>query len=268
MYQQREAHASATRRHDRRTLLKGGLAAGVGLMLAGRERLTALADASASSTSCTESVQQIVNTALTAERLAMTFYYTGLTTRAIVATQALAGLAGNPNAVSANGNPAHVTYLQAALDQEQQHARLLEDLGATSPAKAFHFPVTTFKSLGYTSHTGTFLWVLDHLETAFIGAYAAAAQRLGELGQVDLAIHALRIMGVECEHRALYRVLSADDPADNLTLEVASFGCVANAGAALAPFVTGQGFPHGATTAIAVPTPRQTARVIGTVISG
>lgn len=60
--------------------------------------------------------------------------------------------------------------------------------------------------------------------------------------------------GITRSH-ALYRVLSADDPADNLTLEVASFGCIADAGAALAPFVTGQGFPHGATPAIAVPTP-------------
>jgi hypothetical protein len=41
-------------------------------------------------------------------------------------------------------------------------------------------------------------WLLDDLETAFSGAYLAAARRFAELGGIDLAVFALRVLGVEC----------------------------------------------------------------------
>ncbi len=47
-------------------------------------------------------------------------------------------------------------------------------------------------SLGYTSQAGTYPWVLDPLETAFIGAYLAAVSSFGALGHADLAQLACR----------------------------------------------------------------------------
>ncbi len=74
---------------------------------------------------------------------------------------------------------------------------------------------------------------------------------------------ALRILGVECEHRALYRVISADDPADNITLEVAQYDCVGDAVGVLEPFLSGRGFAGGATPRVAIPTPAQVKRAVG-----
>ena len=245
----------------RRTFLQA--AATTGLALAGAEPLAALAATPRPLAACSESVQEIVNTALIAEQLATTFYYAGLTAPAVLRDRRLAGSSGDPNAVAPDGNAVNVAFLQAALDQEQKHAQVLANAGATSPFKQFYFPATTFDRLGFTSEVGTYLWVLDHLETAFIGAYLAAAKRFGDLGRIDLAVFALRVLGVECQHRALYRVVSNDDPADNVTLEVVNFDCVGNAVPLLTPFLTGHGFPGGAGPAIPIPTPAQTARVIG-----
>lgn len=70
-------------------------------------------------------------------------------------------------------------------------------------------------------------------------------------------------MAVECQHRALYRVISQDDPADNVTLEVADFACVSNAVTVLKPFLTGRGFSGSVTPAIPLPTVAQTRLAIG-----
>lgn len=254
---------SAPHTPTRQQFLKAGAMAGAGLAFAGADPLYALASAPGATAACTESARDILNTALIAEQLATTMYYTGLTSPAVLHSGKIAGSSGDPNAVAANGNPQNVAYLQAALDQEQKHARMLTKLGATSPYTSFYFPQTTFESVGYTSREGTFLWVLDRLETAFISAYIAAVKRLGALGQVDAAILMVRILGVECQHRTLFRVISADDPADNVTLEVAEFNCVGDAATALQPYLTGHGFPHGATPAISLPSPALTAAVIG-----
>ena len=232
-------------------------------MLAGAAPRTALAIAPHAAAACGESVQDIINTALIAEQLATTFYYTGLTSRAVMSDARTAGSSGDPNAVAGDGDPRNVAFLQAALDQEQKHAQILATAGAASSFKSFYFPASTFEELGYTSKVGTYLWVLDHLETAFIGAYLSAANRFGVLGRPDLAVFALRILAVECQHRALYRVISRDDPADNVTLEVADFSCVADAAGVLAPFLTGHGFPGAAGPAIPIPKPDETARAIG-----
>jgi len=105
--------------------------------------------------------------------------------------------------------------------------------------------------------------VLDHLETAFIGAYLAAVSSFGTLGHADLAQLAGQILGVESEHRALGRVVAGDDPANNVTLEVASFTAVGQAGAALAPYLTGKGFTGGVTSFIPLPTQAQITTTVG-----
>ena len=240
---------------DRRRLLGAIPALGAGQGLA-----TALEPAMAKGG---ESVQHIVDLALTAERLAITAYHTALASRAIVADRRMAGGACNINAVAADGNVGNVAYLQAALSQEQQHARLLTSAGARSPYHAFYFPANTFKALGHTRAPGTFLWVVDHLETTFIGTYMAAIRRFGALERIDLAVLAARILGVECEHRALYRVVAGDTPANNLTLEVNSFGAIGEVVRVLQPYLTGKGFPSGATRAITLPSDAEIARVVG-----
>ncbi len=256
-----EAGASTARRRFLGTM--AGVGAGAALAGLSARQSARATSATLDAVGCGESVQDILNAALVAERLATTFYYTGLTTRAITGDHRVAGYAANPNAVSRNGDPANVAYLQAALDQENRHARILSDLGATAPYKEFYFPTSTFDQIGYTSMPDTFLWSIDHLETTFISAYLAAIDRFGALGRYDLALLAARFLGVECEHRALYRVIAGDDPADNVTLEVASFACIGDAVQALTPFLTGNGFPAGATAAIPLPEPAHIARVVG-----
>jgi hypothetical protein len=50
---------------------------------------------------------------------------------------------------------------------------------------------------GFTNEVGTYLWMLDHLAAAFLGACLAAARRFRALGRIDLAVVALRVLGVE-----------------------------------------------------------------------
>lgn len=249
--------------------------AGLGLAVLGPRALAAAASrataqaaraaASAPAGACSEDLQQILNLAYTVERAATTFYYTGLTSRGVMRSPRLAGGAGEVSRVARNGNSENVANLQAALDQEQKHAAILAAAGAESPYSRFYFPASAFLSAGYTSRPGTFLWVLDHLETACIALYLAAVRRFGELGRPDLAVLCARNLAVESEHRALYRVIATDDPADNITLPFVAFGCVDDALTLFAPYLSGHGFPHGlrVTQAVPLPTPAQTARVIG-----
>ncbi len=245
--------------------VKGALAVGAVAALSGAAPLGLSAVAPEAAT-CKETVQDVLNTALTFEHLAMTFYHAALTTPAIAGGKGGRYSAANSLAGSRIGGPRSTAHLQTALDQERQHAQFLMDYGATAAYKSFHFPVSTFAGVGYTSHSGTFLWSLDHLETAFIGIYLAAVIRLGALGHGDLAVTAGRILGTECEHRALGRVIAGDDPVNNVTLEVSSFTCVGDAAKTLNPYLTGKGF-QGATRQVAVPSQSEVSRVVGANVS-
>ncbi len=198
---------------------------------------------------CAGDVQSVLNLGLTLERLAVTFYYTGLTTPAV------------RDAIGRD--PASSLALRAALAEEALHVRLFTDFGAASTPSAFYFPVTTFNGPGYTSRPATFLGVLDRLETGFVAAYLAGVGRLGALGHTDLALLLARTLAVESEHRALGRVIAGDDPVNNLTLEVAAPTCLDAAAVGLAPYLTGIGFHHGATAAIPLPSAAAVARVAG-----
>ena len=206
---------------------------------------------------CNESVHAIVSQLLIAEQLAMTLYFTALTTHAVVSHPYLAGVSGDPHQVASNGNPVNVASMQAALDQERQHAALLVARGATSPYRHYYFPAKTFAQLGYTRDADTFLWVLDHIETALVGAYLAALTQFSQHQRTDLALTAARILGTEAQHRVLGRMVAGDAPSDNLALEVVSFSCVGQLGTVLRPYITGSGRPAGATRAISVPSPCQ-----------
>ncbi len=249
--------------------VKGALAAGAVVTLTGAAPL-GLSAVAPEATTCKETVQDVLNSALTFEHLAMTFYHTALTTPAVVGGKGGSYSAANSLDASRIGGARSLAHLQTLLDQERQHAQFLIDYGATTTYKSFHFPAATFEGVGYTSHNGTFLWSLDRLETAFIGIYLAAVIRLGALNHSDLAVTAGRILGTECEHRALGRVIAGDDPVNNVTLEVSSFTCVGDAAKALNPYLTGRGFKGasaGATRQIAVPSQGEVSRVVGANVS-
>ena len=253
----------AKRALARRTFLAAAAAAGAAGALAGFAPATPGAAAPAHAAGCTESIQDLLNLGLTIELAATTFYYTGLTSKAVVRDPQVAGSSANPNAVARNGNPQNTANLQAALDQEQKHAQILANAGADSSFRRFYFPASAFARLGYISHVGTFLWVLDHLETACIAFYLAAVRHFAVLGHSDLAVLAVRNLAVECEHCVLYRAISEDDPANNITLPVDQFTCARDAMPVLRPYLTGRGFPGRVTRAIGIPSRAQTAAVIG-----
>jgi hypothetical protein len=244
---------------SRRALLRrAGLVAvgGTALSLAGAANF---ATAFAATGNCPDSTLDILNAALTAEQLATTFYYLGV---------------AGPNAgnLVEVHNSANLNYFQAALWQEFRHAQIFAGLGATSLAGShptFYFPANTF------ANDSAFLGVLNALETAFIGAYLAAigewagdstnalSNTYGFTGP-QLAKIAGQFLGTEAEHRALGRVTGNVNPPNNLILEAAPFECVGSltnasgtAVGALLPFVTGSGFPQGATGPYALPDPSQ-----------
>jgi hypothetical protein len=253
----------AKRALARRTFLAAAAATGAAGALAGLAPGTTGAVEPARAGGCTESIQDLLNLGLTIELAATTFYYTGLTSKAVVSDPKLAGSSANPNAVARNGNPQNTANLQAALDQEQKHAQILATAGAVSSFRHFYFPASAFASLGHTRRAGTFLWVLDHLETACVAFYLAAVRRFAVLGHAELVPLAVRNLAVECEHRALYRAFSWDDPYDNITLPVDQFTCTSDAVRVFRPYLTGRGFPGRVTRAIGIPSRAQTAAVIG-----
>jgi len=269
MISQDDSQNSLSSKVTRRQFVQVAAVVGVGLTFADQASRTAVTSGPRPSSACDEHAQGILNLAYTIERAATTFYYTGLTSHAVLRSPQLAGVAGNPNAVSRNGNRENVANLQAALDQEQKHAQILANVGAVSQSAHFYFPVSAFHSVGYTSHVGSFLWALDHLETACIAIYLAAVRRFSELGYADLALLSVRNLAVECEHRALYRVIAGDDPANNITAPVLDFNCVGDALPFFAPYLTGRGFPKGAEISRPIPLPirAQTARVVGQYVS-
>jgi len=212
-----------------------------------------------------DTVQEVVDTLLIAEQLMMTFYYTALTSPPVMHDHRLSGPSADPNnpGLPPGGTPRNVRFLQAALDAEVKHAAAARSAAATGGRPGFYFPTATFARLGSPAEEGSFLGVLDTLETMCVGIYIAAARQFLRVGRPDLARVAIQIMGVEAEHRMLGRAIGVARPANNLTLEPAPYTAVGGASEVVRPFVTGRGFPAGKPTAVAVPTAAQANRVIG-----
>lgn len=213
-----------------------------------------------------DTVKEIFTAALIAEDLATTFYYNALV-GPVIQDPNLAGPGGSATNVTASGNFGNVDYVRAALSEEISHASLFRSLlgipsAAKDPVQTFYFPNGTFDQLA--SFTG----LLDALENAFIGAYLNAIQEFAlkaaqvrGSGQNDndgtaygpnpytaqqleyYAKVAASIMGIECEHRVLGRVISNTNPANNLCYEQtdglnAVYNGPKSAVAALTPFLT------------------------------
>jgi hypothetical protein len=178
--------------------------------------------------------------ALIAEDLATTFYYNGLNGK-VIQDPALAGPGGSATNVTAMGNAGNVSYLQAALSTEIEHANLLRSLlkgsdAGTDRYQTFYFPAGTFDTLN------AFTKMLDALESALIGAYLVAVRQFSYMAcqtRVNQAVYfnidnthafgvqdleyfaqvAASIAGVEAEHRVLGRVITNTNPANNISYE-------------------------------------------------
>ncbi|MFZ2020139.1 MAG: hypothetical protein ACLPZY_12660 [Terracidiphilus sp.] len=248
---------------DRRMFLTGasmfGLGAATSAVVAGCGGGASMMK-SVSAASNVDTVANILTAALIAESLAITTYYTGLSSSGVITDPNLAGTGGTAVNVSASGSQINVAYLQGALLEEVSHAQTLRSLlglptngsgdAAAGIPQTFYFPTGAFSSLE------GFLPVLLALETAFIGAYMTAVEEFASMAagyngfsatqsnpamsgstltQADLVLYAkvaASILGVESEHRALVRgipsvTLSAPNyaginliPANNVNYEI------------------------------------------------
>ena len=181
--------------------------------------------APAPAATCADPLKSILDIAATAEALGITFYYGGIRGK-----------------IFGQLSEQRQWYFQAALDEERNHLRFLQQNGAQPAATTFHFPAAVFDDLTQ------FLGVLDTLENAFLGAYLAATQRFAELGQPLLAEIAGQILSVEAEHRVLGRIVAGAVPPNDRCMQPVPFKCVAEAQQALMPFIAGgTGYPLGRT---------------------
>jgi hypothetical protein len=164
-----------------------------------------------------DTTQSIVNSALTAEQIATVYYYGGV--------------------VGPMRDAANLNYFQAGLWEEYQHVQLLKGLGGTSltgsDSPTFYFPDEAFQT------SSTYLSLFETLETAFVGAYAAAVKYWASTNEPVYAKAAAQLLGVEAEHRALARLAAGKTPPNDLVVEDAMFGSVSEAVDALLPFVKG-----------------------------
>jgi hypothetical protein len=143
-----------------------------------------------------DSVADILDVAVTAERLAVTFYSHG-----VIHHEEL-GLEDE-----------QLDYIKAALIEEQLHEAFFVAAGGhtLNPSNTYSFPQSgeTFEDLS------EFIRTQQQLEGVFDAAFIAACKRFAELGQPLLAQYACQIAMVESEHRVLGRVIGRLDPADN-----------------------------------------------------
>jgi hypothetical protein len=225
-------------RLDRRKFFRQAGYFGLGAAASGLALTGTPASAQSNPYQTKDTTAEILTAFLIAEDLASTFYYNGLI-GPVIQDMNLAGPGGSAKNVTAQGNAGNVAYLRAALYQEIEHSQIFRGLltgkpitYSADPVQTFYFPAGTFDTLT------NFLGILDALENAFIGAYITVVQEFsvkaamaaaGKLTGPDakysaqqyeiFAKSAASIMGIECEHRVLGRVIGNQNPANNLNYE-------------------------------------------------
>ena len=203
-----QAISNEQRGTSRRALLKGAAIGGVGLALGGLKAGTALADSG-------ESLQSIINVALTAELLAVTTYGNAI--------------ANFKQLGFDDGTGVNLGYLVGALAAESDHVSVLQLLGGQPLASTFSYPA----GAKMFSDGPTFAATLEALETAFVAAYMAAVKEGAAAGRPDVAQLASRFMAVEAEHRVNARNLANLIPSNNSSFEARLFDTVGQAATAL-----------------------------------
>ncbi|GAC1389059.1 MAG: hypothetical protein NVS4B11_06640 [Ktedonobacteraceae bacterium] len=184
-------------RKSRRSMMKGvalgaaGVAAvGVGAGALVLPRGVVRASGGGSETS----IKDIFSIAATAERLAVTTYSNG------IANAAKLGISGD-----------NLTYLKAALVEEQIHELFFVANGGVALTSTFSYPhgPETFEDLN------VFIETQQQLEGVFDSAFLAAIKEFALLGEPILAQIAGEVACIESEHRALGRVIGGLSPANN-----------------------------------------------------
>ncbi|MDQ3548080.1 MAG: ferritin-like domain-containing protein [Chloroflexota bacterium] len=183
-----------------------------------------------------ETVQEIINIAVTAEAFAVT---------------ALGGAIANAEAGILALNAEQIQTLKAARAAEQTHYDYLIGAGAVPLTTTFTIPDEAI-----VTDVPTFLTTLITLEEVFIAAYIAAAQEFAILGEARLAQVALQIGAVEAEHRVGVRFYAIEagilsGTPNDVAFEKALFSSVGEAATALMDL----GFIGGSGTEITYPGP-------------
>ncbi|HZU19273.1 MAG TPA: ferritin-like domain-containing protein [Candidatus Dormibacteraeota bacterium] len=214
--QERFRDGVSRRRFMAQLIAAGGGAAGIAALAS---TTTALADSTAT----------IINTAITAEALAVTYL-------GAVITGAYANASGTDATVKA--------VLQAARAAEQDHYNYLQAAGAKPLTLTFTVP----SSANPNDKTAA-LKTIAAAEGLFVNAYLAAVNQFAAGGNYKLATVAASILGVEAEHRALARtalVLGGDSsyaPPNDVAFEQAPLPSVSAVGQQLQQlgFIGGSG---------------------------
>jgi len=183
-----------------------------------------------------ESVQEIIDIAVTAEAFAVT---------------ALGGAIENALAGDLDLTEEAIQALVAARAAEQAHYEFLVESGAEPLTTTFTIPDPAI-----VTDIATFYPTLISLEEAFIAAYTAAAQEFVILGEAELAQLALQIGAVEAEHRVGVRFYAIEagilsGTPNDVAFEKALFSSVGEAATALMDL----GFIGGSGTEITYPGP-------------
>jgi Ferritin-like domain len=205
--------ASFSTPRSRRALLKGAAAA-TGVVAAGAGMLSALPAQAMALDSVrklrpgADSIATILTVARTAEQLAVTFYSNGLK---------------NASQLGISGD--ELSYVKAALVEEQIHQQFFAANGGGSLADTFSFP----KGAQTFSDLATFIETQQQLEGVFDSAFLAAIVEFAQLGRPDLAQIAGQVACIEAEHRALGRVIGKLSPADNWAFTPVLIGTVGEA---------------------------------------
>jgi hypothetical protein len=214
---------------SRRRFMEGLLIAGGGA--------TGLAAVSGGVTAFAEDTGTIVNTAATAEALAVTYLGAAL-------QGAFANASGTDATVAA--------ILTAARATEQDHYQYLVNAGAKPLTTTFTVP-----SSANPADKTSVLQTLVAAEGLFVNAYLAAVTSFAAAGNYQLAQVAASILGTEAEHRTLARaalVLAGNNsfaPPNNVAFEQAPLPSVSAVGQKLKDL----GFIGGSGTQASYPGP-------------
>lgn len=127
-------------------------------------------------------ILEIINTAVTAEALAVTY---------------LTGVIENASTIGIPSNL--VPVLMAANAAEYDHYKALLSLGAKPLTEKFWAPNSFFASSNDVFAT------IEYAETQFVNAYLIGVTAFAKAGKDRLARYAGEILGTEAEHRALAR---------------------------------------------------------------
>jgi hypothetical protein len=141
-----------------------------------------------------DSASDILNAAITAEELAVTY---------------VSGLIQN---ASKTGVTKFVPILKAVNESEYEHYTALKSLGAKPITSKFWVPDVAFKK-------GKVFPLIEQLETLFVNAYLIGTTAFAKASMTSPTRYTQEILGVEAQHRVLARFAQGKMPPNNVGFE-------------------------------------------------